>query len=162
MQALKARLTSLGVLVAVALIGQGCGWKRTMRFPSPSGRSAIEVWQTQFANELGTRIRLVTPDRSVFVFENRREAHVYFVHVYWSEDETRAGVIATGANIWQVALDAVTGKQIPFGQIRESFAASLRKTYEVPTGEDPIEWAASADAQNQFFRRHSDIKLSYR
>jgi len=163
MQTLRSfSLSKLILIIALSATTIGCTWKKTMAFKSPSGRCSVEIWQTRIANEWGTRVRLVSPTRSTFVFENRREAIVYFVHVYWSPDESKAGVITAGTNGWELAYDVQTGKEIPFETIREDIAASIRKTYQVPTGDDPIRWAGSADAQNDFFRLHPEIRLSYR
>lgn len=154
-------LMSLSSVLIAAVLLQGCAWQKTMTFPSPSRRAAVEIWQTRFANEWGTRVVLATARGRTTVFENRREAIVYLVHVYWSPDEKEFGILSTGANIWYFACNAETGKQIPFEQIRNPLAQSIKAMYQVPHGKDPISWAASADAQAAFFRLHPEIRLTY-
>ena len=80
---------------------------------------------------------MATQHRSITVFENHKEAIVYFVHVYWSPDETEFGVVSTGLNIWYFGCDARTGREIPFERIRNGLAQSIRASYQVPDGEDP-------------------------
>lgn len=79
------------------MFAMGCGWQKTMTFPSPSRKSAIEVLQTRVANEFGFRIELVSANRRTELHRIKREAIIYFVHVYWSPDEKKVGVLATGS-----------------------------------------------------------------
>jgi hypothetical protein len=155
-----SRLKVLPVLALCVLL-QSCLWQRTMTFPSPSHRARIEIWQTRLDNHWGTQVRLVSPQRRAVVFENRTEAWVYFVHVYWSSEEARVGVMASGGNIWRLAFDVDSGKEVPFDSIRDEFARSIRQTYRVPPDQDPIQWAAMSEAQGAFFRLHPEIHLSY-
>ena len=154
--------SAIGVQVILfSLLAQSCGWQKTMTFPSPSRRAAIEIWQTRLDNSWGTRVRLTTVERKAVVFENRREAHIYFVHVYWSPDESKVGVLGTGSKSWGVACDVRTGELIPFETIEEEFGESIRKMYHVPPKEDPVKWASSNDAHQAFFRLHPEIRLTY-
>lgn len=148
-------------LVILSLVTTGCGWEKTMEFRSPSKRSAIQILQTRFANEWGTRIQLVTSNHRTELGRINREAIIYFVHVYWSPDEKQVGVLATGFNFSRVAYDLERGKPIPFEEIQKDLGFSIAQTYNVPPGEDPIQWAAMADAGIAFSKRHPEIKLSY-
>ena len=87
---------------------------------------------------------------------------MYFVHVYWSPDEKKVGVLATGLNIWNIAWDLTLDRGIPFDSIKPDVRRSIEESYRVPSGEDAILWAASSDAQSAFFRLHPDIKSTYR
>ena len=164
MQALTAasgNLVLTALVLALSVLGQGCAWKRALRFESPSHDAAIEIWQTRGDPTWGTRVELVSGRKSTIkrtrIFENRREAIVQFVHVYWSPDETTVGVMASGANVWYVAFDLPAGVEIPFAQIRDDFAESIRKAYDVPKAEDPIDWAARADAAVAFGTVHPEM-----
>ena len=162
MLALSLRRASLlWVIVSISLLANACGYRHTMTFRSPSGKKSIEVWQTAVDNSWGARVELVSAQRRIVLDEVRREAILYFVHVYWSPDETRVGVLATGFNSVRVGSDTRTGAAIPFGEIREELGKSIEKTYRVPPGEDPIQWAAMADAGSAFFKLHPEIRLSY-
>ena len=158
---LKSQLNTAFLILLLSFVTQGCGWQKTMTFPSPSRKAAIEIWQTGIANEYGTRVKLVTGHRSIIVFENRRDAIVYFVHVYWSPDESKVGVLATGMSIWNVAFDVRKGRPVPFEDVRKGFGESIREIYSVPPGKDPINWAASSDAHSEFFKLHPEVRLSY-
>lgn len=87
---------------------------------------------------------------------------MYFVHVYWSPDEAKVGVLTTGFNGWELAFDVASGRRIQFDEIRKDFADSIRKSYQVPASDDPLSWAESAEACEEFFKLHPEIKLSYR
>ena len=131
-------------------------------FPSPSGKAAIEIWQTRFDNFWKAQVELVTDHRRTVLYRQPRDAGIYFVHVYWTSDETEVGVVATGAAVFSVAADVRTGAARPFGEIRTAVAQSIRDTYRVPPDEkDPIAWAGLADAQAQFFMRHPEVRLTY-
>jgi hypothetical protein len=150
----------LGIVLSSSII-QSCGWKQTMAFPSPSRKVAIEVWQTRFANERGTKIVLAAGQQRTVLDRIDREAIIYFVHVYWSPDEKTVGVLATELNYSRAAYDIDKGKPIPFDDIREGLGHSIGQAYHVPWGENPVEWAATADAQTAFFKLHPEIQLSY-
>jgi len=148
---------AIAILVASAAL-QGCGWERTMRFQSPSGMSAIEIWQTRFVNTLKARVELVTKQKRIVLYTQQREAWIEFVHVYWSPDEATVGVFAANG---ELAADVKTGRPIPFERIRKEFAQSIRDTYHLPPGEDPIDWAHLYDSQFAFLRLHPEIHLTY-
>jgi hypothetical protein len=152
----------LCLLASISVFSVSCGWQKTMAFPSPSGKATVEVWQTRFANERGTKIELVTLNRVTELDRINRKAIIYFVHVYWSPDEKRVAVLATGYNFSRVAYDLQTNKPIPFEQVQKELGASIAVTYHVPRGEDPIQWAALADAGVAFSKHHPEINLSYR
>jgi len=133
-----------------------------MSFRSPSGGKAIEIWQTAVDNSWGARVELVAAGKETVLYKVPREALIYFVHVYWSPDEARVGVVVTGFTILHLACDTKTGELIPFAQIQADVGKSLERTYRIPPGEDPIQWAAMADAQIEFFRLHPEVRLSYR
>ena len=131
-----------------------------MRFPSPSGRAAVEIWQERFDNSMGSSVELVIPEKRVVLDSLDRETAFYFVHVYWSPDEMKVGILATGSNGVRVAANVKTGKPLAFGEIQKEFDQSLRKTYHVPEWEDdPVTWANNS---HMFFRLHPEIKLTYR
>jgi hypothetical protein len=159
MQSLKK--VSVSLIFLMGCFTQGCGWQKTMTFRSPSRKAVVEVWQTRFANEWGTKVEFVTSDRKSVLLENRKEAIVYFVHVYWSRDENTVGVIVTGGNNWSIAYDVKLNRTIPFESIREEVGESIRNLYQVPIGEDPVRWAATSDAQSAFFALHPGVRLSY-
>jgi hypothetical protein len=153
---------SLIVVLALAVLGQSCGWQKTMRFPSPSGKAAIEIWQTRIDNSWGFRAELISPRGRTALFDRRRDTFVYFVHVYWSSDETKVGIVTRGFCRYEGAFDAVTNQQITFEQIRKDLTESIRTTYEVPQGVDPVNWADTSEAHTAFFRLHPEIQLTYR
>jgi hypothetical protein len=148
-------------VILLALLAEGCGWQRTMTFRSPSRKAAIEVWQKGIDNSWGARVELVTNRGRTVLYQVRADSFINFFHVYWSPDETNAGILATGAKIFSLACNTKTGALIPFDGIREDFGKSIRAAYHVPPGEDPIQWAAMADAQVEFFKLHPEIRLSY-
>jgi hypothetical protein len=158
----RAATATQAVLLFGCVLLQGCGWNRTMVFPSPSGKASVEIWQTGIDNSRGTRVDLLSSSGHAVIYENRREALVYFVHVYWAPDERSAAVLATGANIWSVAFDVPSGRLRPFESVRDGFARSLKRTYTIPATDDPISWATSAKAQDAFFKLHPEIRLTYR
>ena len=133
-----------------------------MTFPSPSQRAAIEIRQTRFANESAARVDFVKADRRAEIYERRREAFIYFVHVYWSPDETRVAVLATGSMSFGVAFDTKMGREIPFPEVENDLGRSIATTYHLPSGADPIDWASSTDAAGAFGKLHPEIRLSYR
>jgi hypothetical protein len=133
-----------------------------MSFPSPSRNAAIEIWQTRIANERGFQVEFVSDRQKVVLDKITREAIIYLVHVYWSPDEARVGVFASGANFCKVAYDIRARKVIPFAEVQDDMAKSISETYHVPKDEDPIGWASGAMAQSEFFRLHPEIRLTYR
>jgi hypothetical protein len=152
----------------LALLAQGCTLlplERTMVFRSPSGRAAIEVWQRLVDNSCGTQFRLVTVDRTtVLSSDPGPEVWVYFVHVYWSPDETKVGVTAAGLLrrlSRELACEVRTGKSIPFAVIHDDLAESIRRTYHVPPGEDPIDWTNDGHAWVAFSKLHPEIIPTY-
>jgi hypothetical protein len=161
MQALRARNRCRLWTLLIPLFAAGCGWQHTMTFPSPSRKAAIEIWQKGIDNSWGARVELVTAKSRTVLYRAPRESYIYFVHVYWSSDESKVGVLATGLTIFRVACDTGTGASIPFEDIRQDVGKSIRATYHVPVGEDPIQWAAMADAQVEFSKAHPEIKLTY-
>jgi hypothetical protein len=133
-----------------------------MRFSSPSGNSAIEIWQRTPDNSWGARLVLASQGRDRVVSEQRRESIISFAHVYWSPNETQVCVVATGLIIWRLAFDVRTGEAIPFEPFRGDVAQSVRESYGLPsTIEDPIRWAATAEAQAAFFKRHREFRVTY-
>src|ERR1043166_7265952 len=136
MQALRqGRLTLLAAsaVTVVCFFTQGCGWERTMAFPSPSRAAAVEIWQTRFDNSWKARVELVTARARTVLYTQQREALIYFVHVYWLRGETVVGVFAAGG---PMAADVRTGESVPFERIRNEFVRSLRETYRIAPGED--------------------------
>lgn len=144
------------------MIMQGCGFEKTMTFSSPSGRAAVEVWQSRFDNFQRARVDLIVNHRRTNIYSQSREAGIYFVHVYWSTDEAKVGVVATGFAYFNIAADVTTGQALPFDLIRNDVARSIRAEYQVPNNLDPIKWAAENSAHEEFFNRHPEIHVSYR
>jgi hypothetical protein len=101
------------------VLSSSCGWNQTMAFRSPSGRNAIEIWQRKVDNSLGTRIDLKVGSRRTQVFIDKRESIVYFVHVYWTPDESQVAIVASGFVHWQMAFDVKSAEPVPFGPIRD-------------------------------------------
>lgn len=148
------------LFLAIALTTQGCGYVRTMVFPSPSKRSALEIWQTRIDNSWHMRVERSTNQRRFRVYESPNEAFVYFVHVCWSPDEAKVGVIATGTGLWEMAFDPRTGKPVSFNEIEGEMSRSIAEAYHLH-GRDPIAWASSTEAHAEFFKLHPEIHLTY-
>jgi hypothetical protein len=121
-----------------------------MVFSSPTKRVAVEIWQTRIESSMGMRM-----------YRSPNEALAYFVHVYWSADETKVGVIATGNGLWELAFDVGTGTPISFSEIRDGLARSIGETYHFVGTHDPVAWASSTEAQSRFFELHPEIHVSY-
>jgi hypothetical protein len=144
----------------LTLLMAGCGYDRTMRFPSPSGQSEFEVWQRSIANEFGARFAVVTRGSRTFVGnESEGDNIIYFVHVYWTPDESKVGVFGAGAQRWNRAFEVQSGKEIPFDEIRQGMANSIRTEYLVPKDADPFGWAQAHP--HEFLRHHKDVDLTY-
>ena len=126
MLALNSKRPWLLVALVVPLVMTGCGWQHTMTFRSPSRRAAVEIWQKGIDNSWGSRVELVTPKGSTVIYRLSTDSFIYFVHVYWSPDETRVGVVGTGYGSFHLARSTVTGAPIPFEQIRDEMANSIR------------------------------------
>jgi hypothetical protein len=148
------------IVLALALLGQGCA-KRTMSFPSPSHRAAVEIWQNSFDNSWGARAELITPRGRTTLIQSGRDTFLYFVHVYWSADETKVGVLARGGVRWEIGFDARINQPIPFEKIRSDFAGSMATLYNLAQGTDPIDWADSSEASQAFFKLHPEIHVTY-
>jgi hypothetical protein len=163
MPALNGGDIALRLTIAfLSLATLSCGLQKTMTFKSPSGSMAIEVWQTRIDNTWGTRIDLLTASGRQKLLDNTREAHVSFVHVYWTPDERIVAVVVTGANQFHIAAATATGVGVPFASVRNQVARSISETYHLPPNVDAIGWSSMADAQAEFFRIHPEIKVTYR
>ena len=149
-------MSRIGMCLVLGALMQGCGWERTMIFPSPSRSAAIEIWQAPRVIGGKARVELVTAKRRTVLYTQPREAFVRFVHVYWSRDEGIVGIFVLNGTL---AADVRTGELRSFELIRNDFAKSLRDTYNVPPQEDPIMWAARSDAQFAFSKLHPEIRL---
>jgi hypothetical protein len=86
---------------------------------------------------------------------------VRFVHVYWSPDEARVGILASGLGIWELAFDTKTGKVIPFDQVQNGLVSSIRQSYQLPPNEDPLRWSVLPEAGTAFFKRHPEVHVDY-
>ena len=75
--------------------------------------------------------------------------------------EARVGILITGTGLWELAYDTKTGKEIPFTAIRAALAHSIAVAYHLKEEKDPIEWAGSPEAHEEFFRLHPEIHVSY-
>ncbi len=156
----RARVRCVSAIVVLALTSS-CGWKKTMTFQSPSGKSAIEIWQSRLANEWGLRVLFVSRQGRTELYEKRGEVIVNFVHVYWSSDESKVGVYATGLANFGLAFDSSRDAKMPFKEIREQLGESIRNTYHLSKEKDPFVWAELNDATSAFYRLHPEIRLSY-
>jgi hypothetical protein len=149
------RLVPRYLFVSLFLITvSGCGWRKTMTFPSPSHKAAIEVLQRPLANELGILVQFVSSERKITLYERRREAFVNFVHVYWSQDQTTVGVFAAGSLSFGVALDTRSGKEVAFQQVEPDIRQSIRNTYHLADADDPLQWAWSSAGATAFAKLH--------
>jgi hypothetical protein len=157
----RSRLIRTIITLAISLVGQSC-MKRTMTFPSPSHRSTVEVWQRSIENSWGAQAVLVTSLGRKTLVESKRDSFLYFVHVYWSPDETKVGIIGRGAVIWEEAFDITNNRPIPFEGVRADVFRSMAKTYDIPTGMNPVDWSWSSEATTAFFKLHREIHVSYR
>jgi hypothetical protein len=107
---------------------------------------------------------LVTTDRRTVLLRipegnSNVEAVLSFVHVYWSPDETKVGVLGAGLAMFRLAADVASGNSIPFSTIENQLSQSIRETYHLSeTIRDPLQWAAMADASIQFSKRKSEIR----
>src|SRR5436305_526697 len=99
------RSAKIRLILRLIIAAAGCGWHETMRFASPSRRAAVEIFQRPIANEFGIKVQFVSGNRRFTLYERRRETLVYFVHVYWSSDETRVGVLGTGIQGFGIGLN---------------------------------------------------------
>ncbi len=132
-----------------------------MDFPSPSGKSAVEMWQTRIDNSFHMRADLVSGARRVALYTSPNDAVVTFVHVYWSPDEAKVGILASGVGIWDLAFDTRTGAAVPFDQIRDSLFNSIRQTYRLSKDEELLRWSSSREGAVACFRRHPEIHVDY-
>ena len=155
-------VAGLVLTVAIATLAAGCGWHKNLTFQSPTGRYAIEIWQTGLASEYGTRVVLVSGESRTSVFEDRREPIIYFFHVYWSQDEGKVAVVATGFSIWQIAADTTIGKKIPFEPLRAAVGQSLRQMYNIPSSVgDPVGEVGLSDYQFLVRCLHPEFQPTY-
>ena len=151
--------SAIATLLLVLLMA-GCGYDRTMRFPSPSGRAEVEIWQRSIANEFGARFAVVTRGVRTFVGdESEGDNIIYFVHVYWTPDESKVGIYGAGFQRWNRAFEVKSGKEIQFEEIKQGMADSIRAEYSVPKDVDPFYWAQTHP--HEFFRHHKDVDLTY-
>src|SRR5947209_2360634 len=156
MQALN--LLGFGLAIgALVVFGTGCGWQKTMSFPSPSGRSSVQIWQTRVANEMGIQVLLESGTSKKELWKRSRESLVYFVHVCWSQDESQVAVYGSGLQAFGVAADVRTGNEIPFESLRHVMEASIAQAYDLPPGTDPLKWASSNPAFGAFAKHHPEI-----
>ena len=153
------------ILAALAVpflaLTQSCSLRRTMLFSSPSKRMAVEIWQTPIDNSWHMQVDLTTGKRRFVLYESPNEAFAHFVHVYWSPHEARVGILITGTGLWELAYDTKTGKEIPFTAIQAALAHSIAVAYHLKEENDPIQWAGSPEAHEEFFRLHPEIHVSY-
>ena len=81
----------LGALtVLFSILSQSCGLRRTMSFPSPSKRMAIEIWQTPIDNSWHMQVDLRSGKGRRVLYESPNEAFAYFVHVYWCQGKVES------------------------------------------------------------------------
>ena len=133
-----------------------------MRFLSPSGRYTVEVLQTRIANEYGFGAILRSNRASYQLCDIRREAIIYFVHVAWSQNESRVGIVASGVNHCQTGFDLESSQLIQFSKVQDIVAASIRSQYSVPSEQNAIDWAMGSAAGIAFKKAHPEIQLTYR
>jgi hypothetical protein len=158
---IRAPLTYVKVMgsVCLLLLFLSCGWERTMVFTSQSGRSTLEVWQTPVDHTLHMRIDVVTTNGRHEVYRSPNEAILRFIHVYWSPDETKVGLLAAGFGVWEIAFDLKNERTIPFSQIQDQVFRSVVESYHVGTRTEVSAWIDSPEAASAFARLHPEIKL---
>ena len=132
-----------------------------MAFRSPSGTSAVEIWQTKLDNSLHMRVELVKGTQRRQLYQSPNDAYVRFVHVYWSPDEAKVGILASGLGVWPIAFNINTGSVIPFSEVQDELVKSVRQTYRLPPDEDPLKWSVSPEAGIAFFQRHPEVHVDY-
>jgi hypothetical protein len=133
-----------------------------MKFESPSRVASIELWQPAHLNGNEAGIDLVKGGKAIRLFTAKQEGLVYFMHVYWSPDESKVGVVGTGTVIFHLAYDLTNGRAIPFELIRKELAASIAESYSLPSDEaDPIQWAAHHHAMLQFRKKYPEFHTTY-
>jgi len=132
-----------------------------MTFPSPSGKAVVEIFQPPIENSWGVQVDLVRSGGRTRLFEGHRDEFLYFVHVYWSPDETTVGVLARGFTRFEIAYDSSASKQIPFSEIRNDLADSIKRFYGLPQALDPFDWVETTEGQCAFFARHPEFKVTY-
>src|SRR5260370_41178046 len=77
---LRSRPPAVLLVLLVLLVStQACGYRRTMVFPSPTKRVAVEIWQTRIESSMGMRIELVSGHRRFVVYRGPNEARPHFV-----------------------------------------------------------------------------------
>jgi len=157
----RSRVTIIAGASLVLMVGQGCGWRKAMSFPSPSRQSMVEIWQTRVANQLGTRVQLVSEGNPTVLYETPGKALIYFIHVVWSPDERRVAIVGSGDIRFELAYDLPRRVSIPFDALRQQVADSIAMTYHVPEEQDPIQWAASNRAHLAFLKLHPEFRPKY-
>lgn len=132
-----------------------------MVFRSPYGHDDIAIWQKGPDNSWAAKVEVSMDHRRTELI-TVREAFIYFVHVYWSSDGSRVGVLTAGSTPVHVAYDLKLHKNIPFTEIRDEVARSIRTAYHLSDAQDPLRWAESPQASDAFFRLHPEIHVFYR
>src|SRR5437588_6305286 len=140
----RSRLVGTLILLPLVLLCEGC-MKKTTVFSSPSHRATVEIWHSSFDNSWRATADLLTGNGRTTIIESHRDAFLYFVHVYWSTDETKIGIIGRGFARWDVASDATTGKAVPFEAIRGELVHSIAMSYNLPPDVDPMQWTDSSE-----------------
>jgi hypothetical protein len=120
-------------LLCLSLIG--CGWKKEISFPSPSGRYNLEVYQPHFFRPANLRLDLVTDaGRRRAIYQLDHEIFLSFLYTYWSPKEDIVAVLACGSGIVRFAYDRRQGKAIAFDTVAVDVKKSLLGAYALPSG----------------------------
>ena len=148
---------AVGVFCLWGLLG--CGSEDRVVFRSPSGRNRIEISRGGgFSSRI--QVDLVSQNSRYQVFRSPNEAAWTFADVYWSADESLAGVVINGSVLFPLAFDVRKGRQIAFDTVRRAVEDNIRKDYRVPDGEqDVLRWTYDPDAGRQFYQKSLASRL---
>jgi hypothetical protein len=162
-----SRYFSGGIVVLIAVFSVStCGLSRRMIVFSLSHKSSIEIYQSQFP--VSVQVDLVTTGRRTVLIQQKSDATISFIHVFWSRDESKVAVLSTGYATFAIAAEVGSGAQIPFDLIKKDFALSLRETYKLPAVYpdepnlefDVFKWAQTEYADQAFAKLHPDVKFN--
>ena len=87
--------------------------------------------------------------------EGGHEFLLGFAEVYWSPDGRLMGVYAHsfyGPSL-RFAYDLQRQQSAPVSEVLDGLRASITKKYSLPSGEDPLKWAASSGARDAFLAK---------
>jgi hypothetical protein len=148
---------SVSLLAGVLLVSNiGCGWRQVVSFSSPSGKYSVEVRQPKFWSELGMRLLLNGPRSNKVVGEFKGDAHVNFVHCWWSSDEGTVALLLAGSFRKIFAYDTATGQSLD-GDWQTEIGRDIVRHYGLSASTSPadaLSWALSAPGLDAFKTRY--------